>query len=223
MPELQLTHAFVRSLTKGIREAYGRDELRQSDVLKIVAKAAGREPGPMMHALKTAAKAEIAEVDETPKNQFCSFGLTVKLLGACQSNSMRQIQMIADMLAPDTAFAKLALALANYRKSDHWAAEFFLVEALMEDRMWLELVASEIGACKYPAAELHAFGSEQYGETWSAELLGGSIIPSDFRVWAAHAAIYAGLLRFVGDRAVFPQADTSEDSHIDKLRKRMMK
>jgi hypothetical protein len=177
----------------------------------------------MMHALKTVAAAEIAKVDETQKIQFCSFGLTVKLLGACQSNSPHQIQMIADMLAPDTAFAKLALALANYRKSDHWAAEYFLVEALMEDRIWLELVASEIGACKYPDAELHAFGTEQYGETWSTELLGGSIIPNDFRIWAAHAAIYAGLLRFVGDQAVFPQADVSEDSHIDKLRKRMKK
>jgi hypothetical protein len=223
MTELQLTHAFVRNLTRGIRDAYGRDELRQSDVLKVIAKAAGREPGAMMHALKTASKSETEREQDTPKVQFCTFGLTVKLLDACKSRDDSQIKMIADMLSPDTAFAKLALSLANYCRSEPWTAEYFLLEALMEDRMWLELIASEIGACAYPADAIHAFGHEQYGPTWDSELLGGSIIPSAFRVWAAHAAIYAGLLRFVGAQAVFPQADLSKDSHIDKLRKRMKK
>jgi hypothetical protein len=220
MTELQLTHSFVRNLTKGIREAYGRDELRQSDVLKIVARAAGREPGPMMHALKTASKAAGEGQSIEPSKQFYSFGLTLKLLAACNSSDLSQIRIVAEMLSPETAFAKVALALAHYCRTDYWAAESFLTEALIEERMWLELIAWEIGACKYPE-ELHAFGREQYGESWSAELLGGSIIPKEFRIWAADSAIRVGLLRFAGNQAVFPKPDVSEGSPIHGIRKHM--
>ncbi|MBY3433419.1 hypothetical protein HFN89_04595 [Rhizobium laguerreae] len=222
MTELHLTHAFVRNLTKGIREAYGREKVRHTDVLKTIAKAAGREPGPMMHALKTAPRESSPQTPLESSTKFYSFGLALRLLSACNSKDRPQIQILSDMLAPDTSFAKLALAVAHrymhrYRDSAY-EAEYFVIEAFLEDGMWLTFVASEIGACDSPEDEMYAFGREHYGESWLGELAGGSILPRDFRFWAAHTAIRYGLLRFVGSHAVFPQADTSEGSLIHGLR-----
>ncbi|MCV9964284.1 GspE family protein [Pararhizobium sp. BT-229] len=53
MQNLQITHGFVRKLTKNIRDAYGK-EVPHTKTMELVADALGWQAGPLMHALKQA-------------------------------------------------------------------------------------------------------------------------------------------------------------------------
>jgi hypothetical protein len=215
MTEMQITQAFVRKLTKGVREHYGA-HVKHTDVLRIVAHAADREPGPMMHALKHPPLGQ-SEPPAQASTKFYSFSLVVRVLSACRRRDSAQISILSEMLSPDTAFARFALGwAASITAPGMIFAESLVVDAFVEDRMWLRFCASATSACPYPD-EMHEFGREAYGENWGSEMR-SDLVTDDFRIWATHVAIRYGLIRFVSDRAVFPDADQSPGSEIAKLR-----
>lgn len=51
MSELQITHTFVRKLTKNLRAEFGKD-IPHTKVMETIAAALGRDLGPLMHELK---------------------------------------------------------------------------------------------------------------------------------------------------------------------------
>jgi hypothetical protein len=64
MQNLQVTHSFVRKLSKNVREAIGKDVIPHTKAMELVADALGWQAGPLMNALK---KAEPGFDDSSPK------------------------------------------------------------------------------------------------------------------------------------------------------------
>lgn len=54
MQNLQVTHGFVRKLSKNVREVIGKDVIPHTKAMELVADAFGWQVGPLMHALKQA-------------------------------------------------------------------------------------------------------------------------------------------------------------------------
>jgi hypothetical protein len=86
MNELQLTHGFVKKLTKNIRDAYGKD-IAHTQVLELVADAAGQKAGPMMHALKTqvADESETQEQDDIGSTVTFSYKIAMRVIDAIEN------------------------------------------------------------------------------------------------------------------------------------------
>jgi hypothetical protein len=49
---IELNHKNVRDLAKNLREKVGRDDIKHSDVIAVIAATVGRRPDAMMHELK---------------------------------------------------------------------------------------------------------------------------------------------------------------------------
>lgn len=197
MQEIRLNHAFVRNLTKGIRDAYGK-EVRHSDVLKVIATAAGQKAGPMMHRLKHMDEQSGPGLQLGATTTF-NGNLVWQMMTALRVGDTDTLTTLRRLIDPATSFAKFLLALACYRTMSPGNA--YLIAAFLQDELWLRYVAAAI-AGPYPIEELSEFGREEYGEHWPAEMISGGI-PQPLLTWAALMAVEYGFLRFDGRDTVF--------------------
>lgn len=217
MNELNLTHAFVRNLTKGLRDEFGNG-VKHTDVLKVVAAAAGQNAGAMMHRLKAVAASEGMEASvETPAvlSQRSSFSwpLIGTLLKAASDRDMRTFGLVRGALSTKDPFVKYVFAIsARYlvgRSKFGHLAEPFLLAAFLQDDLWLRYATQSLTAVDL-SEELHAFGGESYGATFTSEMLTGGILPREMRTWTGLMAVRFGFVRFEGALGVLVPYDLDD-------------
>ncbi|MCZ7862633.1 ATPase, T2SS/T4P/T4SS family [Agrobacterium salinitolerans] len=93
MQNLQVTHGFVRKLTKNIRDAYGTN-VPHTKAMELVADALGWKVGPLMHALK---QTEVVgdKVHTTPAPWFAAKEIPdLKALGSLTQSAIEGLRRI---------------------------------------------------------------------------------------------------------------------------------
>jgi hypothetical protein len=204
MNELQLTHGFIKKLTKNIREALGKD-IAHTKVLELVADAAGQKAGPMMHALKNQATTGIRQDFPEASATIFSAKIAHLVFEAIQrprkfdSLNLRHLDLTAPMELLDERVPLALLVKSLALLEIGGPAWRYALRAFEGDPLLSLIAASSLGetGLDYQALKDHFGDNDQYRvANWLIHESGNLL------VFAAKAAVEAGFIRFVDGKAI---------------------
>lgn len=213
MQQIAVTHGFVKKLAKNLRGRYGRD-VRHTEVIELVADALGHKAGPLMHALKHAAKDVENKVGDEPQAELATVGGLPKtsstravcnVLAAIRDKDELSLPLYMGLLSPTSSAAKFVLAYAHRMRErlDTRTSIALLLESFEEEEFFVELAASAVVPDSITDEGFARFAmSFDYGENLWAEILAGTMFPRKMLAWAASHAVEHGFLAFAGDAAI---------------------
>jgi hypothetical protein len=150
MQEIKVTHAFVKKLTKNIRNAYG-NQVPHTKVLELIADAAGRQAGPMMHELKQLA----TTMPETASNMVSTSTFTFEIARRIQQvvsqslgpTSMSERETTVDSLLKllDLNIPLSLLLKGLVCQAMGWGGKNDLLKAFEADSYLVEVVSATLG------------------------------------------------------------------------------
>ena len=230
MTEMQITQGFVKKLATNIRARYGKEEVRHTEVLELIAEALGRKAGPMMHALKNA-----LTTDETAATagslrtlpRVSSPGTVMNLLRAISGSDAEAVGLFASLLEPSDAINKFALAHAERLviHPDAFEARRYLLDAFMDDLIIVGICAAAMGVDIEPDFNpSKAAFNGSYGDPERGALLSACELPQKMLVWGAKVAVDHGFLSFDGSKAVIARPDMAPADYgydLDERAKRL--
>ena len=208
MSDLILNHNFVRKLTRNIRDAYGK-EVPHTKVLELIADAAGKKAGPMMHALKKVSPSEDVVADAPVKlsNKILSSELARSVLDALvvangsvgsfdtgkDAMTIRLAFQLIDDEQPLGALLKglMCLPLCAVGKN-------YFQQAFTGDRLTALLVGSALGDTGLNGEWLRAHYQRDVDYHIAAKIL----LKRELLMPAASDAVALGFIKFSGDQVV---------------------
>lgn len=179
MSELQITSNFVKKLTKNIRETYGEENARYTDVMGLVANSFGWKTDAMMHALKKGEDNIVKPktVNNVSKKSGATFVFR-SVIGALKRRDLQTGTSLASVLSSETALHRLLLAFVYENNR-------MLFNSFDEDPRCIQLVGTAVGM-DWPSIPEHQEFLSPF--SWLER--------PDIFAWAAASAVREGYLGF---------------------------
>lgn len=198
MSELTITHGFVKKLATGIRTAYGKD-ISHTQSIELVAKALGREAGPLMHQLK--GTENVAAPVKTFSKTTASMHVVDPLLRAIGKRDKDALSLYLSLVDSQSAMNKLLVGMARRVLGyPAWYAEGPVLEAFAENPKTVLVAAYAI--CDVMLDDVIDTLVEEFGWPRNEAVIMYSGLKYDY-AWAAKIAIGEGYLAFDGGKPVF--------------------